>query len=173
MPDLVIPVSTRDHVQGSLDADIILLEYGDYECPDCAAAYPAVREIQDELGDRLCFAYRHFPLVEMHSHAEPAAEAAEEAGAQGRFWEMHNRLFENWPRLEDRDLMTYAQQIGLDVEEFRRQVRARVHLDRIKEDIESGTQSGVDGTPTFFINGKRHTGPNDVASLLDRMRVAR
>jgi protein-disulfide isomerase len=169
--DLVLPVSTSDHFEGSLDAPIILLEYGDYECPHCTAAHPAVKEIQAELAHRLCFAYRHFPLVEIHPYAEPAAEAAEAASGQGRFWAMHDTLFEHSPALDYPDLVRYAARIGLDLVWFRREMERRHYLPCVQEDMESGVASGVRGTPTFFINGVRHEGGYDLSSLLTALRV--
>lgn len=166
------PVSKSDHIQGSLDAPVIMVEYGDYECPHCKAAYPNVKAIQIEFGDDLCFVYRHFPLVEIHPHAESAAESAEVAGAQGRFWEMHDMLFQNSPAIETPQLLVYAEQIGLDLERFSRELRAHKYLGRVRRDIESGVLSGVRGTPTFFINGIKHEGGYDLASLVQALNVA-
>jgi protein-disulfide isomerase len=111
---LTLPIGGRDHVQGPIDAPIVLLEYGDYECPYCGDAYPVVKAVQERLGDRLCFAFRNFPLVNSHPHAEHAAEAAEGAGVQGKFWEMHDTLYENQTALDDEDLAQYAADLGLD-----------------------------------------------------------
>jgi protein-disulfide isomerase len=172
MVELSVPVSERDHIQGSVDAPVTLVEYGDYECPHCTAAYPVVIAIQQELGDELCFAYRHFPLIQIHPHAEPAAESAEAAGAQGEFWEMHDMLFENSPNLEGRALVRYAGQIGLEANRFVSDLRGHRYLPRIQEDMVSGLRSGVHGTPTFFINGMRHRGGYDLKSLLAAIRVA-
>ncbi|MCU1235982.1 MAG: oxidoreductase [Candidatus Solibacter sp.] len=172
MSKLTPPISKRDHYQGSLDAPVIMVEYGDYECPHCKAAYPNVKVIQTEFGDELCFVYRHFPLVEIHPQAEPAAEAAEVAGAQGHFWDMHDMLFENSPALEPPHLLTYAAHIGLDIPRFVRELRGHIYVSRVQEDIESGMLSGVSGTPTFFINGIRHEGSYDLASLVQALNVA-
>src|SRR6266852_6664670 len=172
MVELSVPVSERDHIQGSLDAPVTLVEYGDYECPHCTAAHAVVSAIQQELGDELCFAYRHFPLVQIHPHAEPAAESAEAADAQGRFWEMHDMLFENSPDLDGLALVRYAEQIGLEANRFVSDLRSHRYLPRIQEDMGSGLRSGVHGTPTFFINGMRHRGGYDLESLLAAIRVA-
>jgi len=163
---LTLPIEGRDHVQGPVDAPIILLEYGDYECPYCGDAYPVVKVIQERLGDRLCFAFRNFPLVNAHPHAEHAAEAAEAAAAQGKFWEMHDALFENQTALDDEDLAQYATDLGLDAGRLISEVVAGAHATRLQEDFRSGARGGVNGTPTFFINGVRYEGPPDVDALL-------
>jgi protein-disulfide isomerase len=172
MLELILPVTERDHIQGSLDAPVTLLEYGDYECPHCTAAYLVVKTIQEGLGDELRFAYRHFPLIRIHPHAEPAAEAAEAAGARGRFWEMHAMLYENSPNLSGPELLSYAEQIGLEADRFVSELRAHRYIPRIQADMESGLRSGVKGTPTFFINGIRHRGGYDLQSLLQALRAA-
>jgi protein-disulfide isomerase len=164
---LATPVSEdRDHIKGPADAPVTLLEYGDYECPYCGAAYPIVKEVQARMGDRLRFVFRNFPISTSHPHAERAAEAAEAAAAQGRFWQMHDVLFENQKRLRDQDLHRYAEEVGLDVERFDQELAGRVHADRVHEDFLSGVRSGVNGTPTFYINGKRHDDSYDVETLL-------
>ncbi len=163
---LTLPVSDRDHVQGPADALVTLVEYGDYECPHCGRAYPIVREVQRRMGPRLRFVFRNFPLRESHPHAQHAAEAAEAAGAQGRFWEMHDRLFERQFALEDTDLVEYARELGLDAGRLRQELAERRYEPRVREDFRSGVTSGVNGTPTFFINGARHDGPWDVEPLL-------
>jgi formate-nitrite transporter family protein len=160
------PVPDRDHIQGSIDAPIKLLEYGDYECPYCGQAYPVVKEIQKRLGKRLCFAFRNFPLINSHPHAEHAAETAEAAGTRGRFWEMHDYLFENQNALDDEDLAGYAEAIGLDVRQIMTEVSSGAHVLRVREDFHSGARSGVNGTPTFFINGKRYNGVASFEELL-------
>jgi protein-disulfide isomerase len=166
IPELTMPVSLdRDHVRGPADAPTELVEYGDFECPFCAAAYPVVEGLLADAGDAIRFAYRHFPLTTVHPHAERAAEAAEAAGAQGQFWPMHGLLFANQRRLGDRDLLGYAQALDLDVDRFAREMETRVHLDRVREDLMSGVRSGVNGTPTFFTNGIRHDGSYDARSL--------
>src|SRR5437867_11304999 len=153
---LTLPIADRDHIQGPADAPIALIEYGDYECPYCGEAYPIVQAVQRRLGDRLCFAFRNFPLVNSHPHAEHAAEAAEAAGAQGKFWEMHDILFENQNALEDEDLPRYAAALGLDVPRFMTDVLAGKYAWRVRADFKSGVRGGVNGTPTFFINGERY-----------------
>ncbi len=165
-------VRDDDHVQGPVTAPVTLVEYGDYECPYCGAAYPTVKEIQRRLGDRLRFVFRNFPITTAHPHAEHAAEAAEAAGVQGRFWEMHDHLFEHQRALMDRKLIEYAAAIGLNLEQFRRDMVEHVHSDRVRADFMSGVQSGVNGTPTFFINGRRHDGPHDLQSLLAAIEAA-
>ncbi|MDX6711517.1 MAG: hypothetical protein QOH96_2533 [Blastocatellia bacterium] len=163
---LSLPVGPRDHVQGSPAAAVTLVEYGDFECPSCGAAYPIVKQIQQNLGEQLCFVFRHFPLTQIHPHAERAAEAAEAAGAQGRFWEMHDLLFENQQSLDDRNLLRLAKALELDIERFAHELVEGIYLERVREDFMSGVRSGVNGTPTFFINGVRHDGPWDMQSLL-------
>ena len=161
-----LPIPGRDHIEGSVDAPIKLLEYGDYECPFCGDAYPVTKAIQKKLGSRLCFAFRNFPLVNAHPHAERAAEVAEAAGAQGRFWEMHDLLFENQEDLEEDDLELYAKDLGLDVKRLMKEVLAGVHTARVREDFHSGAHNGVNGTPTFFVNGLRYEGIPEIEDLL-------
>jgi len=167
VPQLVLPVTPeRDHIRGPVTAPITLLEYGDYECPYCGAAHPIVQEVRRRMGKRLCFVYRHFPLTNVHPHAELAAEAAEGAGAQGRFWEMHDRLFEHQDALSDEALVAHADALGLDVERFARELAAGAHAPKVRQDFMSGVRSGVNGTPCFYINGVRYDGQYDLASLL-------
>ena len=163
---LAVPVSKRDHIQGPFDAPLTLVEYGDYECSYCGEAYQAVKEVQEALGERLRFVFRNFPLANMHPHAEHAAEAAEAAGAQGHFWEMHDTLYENQDALEDEDLANYAAELGLDARRLIREVEAGAYSDRIRQDFQGGIRSGVNGTPTFFVNGVRHNGSYDSDSLI-------
>jgi len=163
---LVLPVSERDHLRGPAAAPVTLVEYGDYECPYCGQAYYAVKELERLLGENLRFVFRNFPLTTVHPHAELAAEAAEAAAAQGRFWEMHNQLFENQQALEGEDLAGYADLIGLDLPRFIRELTEHRYAGRVREDFLSGVRSGVNGTPTFFINGVRHNGSFDLDSLL-------
>jgi protein-disulfide isomerase len=167
--DLVLPVGTRDHSQGMLAAPIVLVEYIDYQCPYCAQAVDIVREFQYELGDRLCYVVRHFPLIDLHSHAMRAAEAAEAAAAQNQFWQMHYSLFEFPSALSETNLFHYARKLGLDVDLFDRDLNNQHHLRHIEEDIKTGIESGVDGTPTFFINGIRYFGNWDTVALLNAM----
>jgi protein-disulfide isomerase len=169
---LVLPVGERDHVQGPANATATLVEYGDYKCPFCGQAHPIVQAVRARLGRRMRFVFRHFPLTEIHPRALPAAEAAQAAGAQGRFWEMHDLLYENQPALDDPDLLRYAELLGLDLPRFVSEVAEHVHEPRIREDFRSGVRSGVNGTPTFFINGIRHDGAWDVDTLSDALMAA-
>jgi protein-disulfide isomerase len=171
-PSLTVPLSGRDHVLGPPTATVTLLEYGDYQCPFCRAAQGSVEQLLQVMGDEVRYAYRHFPLTQIHPLAQQAAEASEAAGAQGSFWEMHKLLFERQERLGARDLLGYAAALGLDVERFAAELGARVHEARVREDFMSGVRSGVNGTPTFFVNGRRHNGGYDLASLLAALRSA-
>ncbi len=166
------PVGPHDHVQGPAKAPVTLVEYGDYECPYCGEAYPVVKALQERLGDQMRFVFRNFPLAQAHPHAEHAAEAAEAAGAQGKFWEMHDMLYENQDALEDEDLVRYARALHLDLPRFVKEMESGTYLERVREDFRSGVRSGVNGTPSFFINGMRHDGPFDLASLLAAIEEA-
>jgi protein-disulfide isomerase len=163
---LTVPVSERDHAVGSPYAPVTLVEYGDYECPHCGAAHPVVNTLQHALGPHLRFVYRHFPMASMHPHAPKAAEAAEAAGAQGEFWPMHDTIFEHQRALEPQNLAAYADALGLDLARFSRELASHVHAARVREDFTGGVRSGVNGTPTFFINGVRHDGSYALESLL-------
>jgi len=163
---LTLPIAGRDHIQGPIDAPIALLEYGDYECPYCGEVYPIIKAIQERLGDNLCFAFRNFPLANMHPHSFRAAEAAEAAGAQGKFWEMHDLLFENQDALEDEDLAKYALALGLDARRLMEEVIGGLYTARVREDFKSGTRGGVNGTPSFFVNGERYDGARGLDALL-------
>jgi protein-disulfide isomerase len=170
---LTTPVSEeRDHIQGPADAPVTLVEYGDYQCPYCGAAHSVVQEVQARMGDRLRFVFRNFPLSTSHPRAEQAAEAAEAAAAQGRFWPMHDLIFENQKRLRDRDLREYAEQVGLDLERFDAELAEHVHAARVHEDFMSGVRSGVNGTPTFFVNGARLDDSYDLETLLATLERA-
>jgi protein-disulfide isomerase len=170
---LVLPVSEgRDHIQGPADAAVTLVEYGDYECPYCGAAYPIVKEVQARMGERLRFVFRNFPIVTSHPHAEQAAEAAEAADAQGEFWRMHDLLYERQRRLRDPDLRSYAEELGLDVQRFDAELAEHVHAPRVREDFMSGVRSGVNGTPTFYIDGVRHDDSYEVDTLLAALERA-
>ena len=166
---LTMPVTEgRDHLEGPPDAAVTLVEYGDYECPYCGAAYPVIKEVRARMGGRLRFVFRHFPVMTSHSRAEQAAEAAEAAASQGKFWQMHHLLYENQAHLRDPDLHAYAEKIGLDVEKFEGELARHVHATRVREDFMSGVRSGVSGTPTFYINGARHEEDEyEVETLLD------
>ncbi len=169
---LTPPVSERDHIQGSLDAPVMLVEYGDYECPYCGMAYPVVKALQRKMGDAMSFVFRNFPLAKKHPHAAQAAEAAEAAGAQGQFWEMHDHIYENQQNLEYQDLLEYAESLDLDQEQFEHDLTEHTYAQRLQEDFRGGIRSGVNGTPTFFINGVRHDGGFDMESLLVAVTVA-
>ena len=160
------PVGDRDHVRGPATAPVTLVEYGDYECPYCGRAHPVVGELRERLGDRLRFVFRHFPLDSVHPRARHAAEAAEAAGAQDRFWEMHDLLYQNQEDLGDEALRRYASELGLVLERFEKDLVERRHAARVREDRLGGERSGVDGTPAFFVNGARHEGNLDLESLL-------
>jgi protein-disulfide isomerase len=155
-----------------LDAPVTLIEYGDYECPYCGMAHPITRAVQQEMGDRLRFVFRHFPLSTVHPHAELAAEAAEAAGAQRKYWAMHDMLYENQQQLDPPYLLAYAEALALDVKRFGNDLGRHVHEPKIREDFLSGVRSGVNGTPTFFINDVRHDGPWDFANLLAAVQAA-
>jgi len=158
----------RDHVRGSDDAAVTLVEYGDFQCPYCGEAYPVVRELQERFGDQLRFVFRHMPLPDLHPRAPLAAEAAEAAAAQERFWEMHDRLFEHHHELGDSDLRTHAEEVGVpDGERFDAELRDGVHTARVEEDYRSGAQSGVPSTPRFFVNGLIHLGSASYGELAE------
>jgi protein-disulfide isomerase len=167
MSKLSVPVSDKDHRQGDPDAPCTLVEYGDYQCPSCGHAYPIVKRVQKHFGKRLLFVFRNFPLSEMHPYAEPAAETAEFAAAQHKFWEMHDLLYENQDRLDDALLFQLAAQLHLDPEKLRQALASNEFEPRVRADFRGGVRSGVNGTPTFFINGQRHDGAYDFASLLE------
>jgi len=166
-------VSENDHRFGPDDAPVTLVEYGDYECPHCGRAHPIVRELQRRMGKKLRLVFRNFPLAELHPHARHAAEAAEAAADQGKFWEMHDQLFEHQARLADADLLRYAGTLGLDAQRIEDELAAGTHRNRVEQDFSSGVRSGVNGTPTFFINGARHDQSWDLETLLETLeRVA-
>ncbi|HET8893126.1 MAG TPA: Na+/H+ antiporter NhaA [Gaiellaceae bacterium] len=171
--DLAVPVDPEhDHVRGPDDAPVTLLEYGDFECPYCGRAEPVVRELLAEVGD-LRYVWRHLPLSDVHPHARLAAEAAEAAGKQGKFWEMHELLFRHQDALEPKDLVRYAEELGLDVDRFHRDLREHEYASVVADDIESADLSGVTGTPTFFVNERRHYGAYDIEALEKAVQVAR
>lgn len=169
---LNLPVNERDHVQGPENASVTLVEYGDYECPHCGKAYLLVKQIQKQLGDRLRFVYRHFPLTTLHAYAQHAAETAEAAGAQSRFWEIHDYQFEHQQELAKDSVLQYAAQLGLDTERFEREIAEHVYAEQVREDFRSGVKSGVNGTPTFFINSVRHDGAWNLEMLLAAIALA-
>jgi len=161
----------RDHIRGPLDAPVTMVEYGDFECPYCGQAEPVVRELLRDFGD-VRYVWRHLPLSDVHPNAQLAAESAEAAANQGAFWEMHDLLFEHQDALSADDLMSYADQLGLDVDRFSEQLREHTGAPEIAEDVDSADLSGVSGTPTFFINGQRHYGAYDIQSLTKAVRTA-
>jgi protein-disulfide isomerase len=168
---LVVPVGKSDHTLGPETALVTLVEYGDYQCPACGQAYPIIKALLGRLGERVRFVFRNFPLATVHPHAEGAAEAAEAAGAQEQFWAMHDMLFENQEALGNEDLVGYASDLGLDESRFVEELTEHVHAARVREDFMGGIRSGVNGTPTFFINEGRHDGPFDLDSLLGAIEV--
>jgi len=171
--DLAAPVDPdRDHVRGPAQAPVTLVEYGDFECPYCGQAEPVVRELLREIGD-LRYVWRHLPLNDVHPHAQAAAEAAEAAAAQGAFWEMHDLLLEHQGALIRSDLMGYAERLGLDTERFAAELDTHAGAAHVAEDVDGADLSGVSGTPTFFVNGRRHTGAYDIDTLTTAVRTAR
>lgn len=164
--NLSVPIGKSDHAQGPDDAPVALVEYGDYQCPYCADMQPMLKSIAKAMGSQLRFVFRHMPLLEMHPYAQHAAEAAEAAGAQGKFWEMHDAIFQQQAALGSDLLHQLAVRIKLDMEQFSADLDARRYRPRVKRDFMSGMRSGVAGTPTFFINGKRYEGALDHAALL-------
>ena len=166
------PVGPNDHAQGPDNAPVTLLEYGDYQCSYCGEAYPVLKEVQAKMGKKLRFVFRNFPITSAHPQAFIAAEAAEAAAAQGKFWPMHDKLYENQYDLTPESLVIYAEQLGLDRESFVREVNDQTHAKRIKHDFQTGVMSGVNGTPSLFINGERYDGPRDVRSLVEALKAA-
>ena len=167
MSKLTIQPNNKDHIQGNEKSSITLVEYGDFECPYCGEAYPIVKEIQKMKGDVLRFVFRNFPLSEMHQYALHSAYAAEAAGKQDKFWEMHDLLFENQENLDDKDLKLYAEELSLDMNKFAKDMDSDEVAKKVQEDIMGGIKSGVNGTPTFFINGVRFDGSYKLDSLLE------
>jgi len=172
MAALKVAVSDADHVQDPANVGITLVEYGDYECPHCGRAYPIVKRVQKHFGKRMRFVFRNFPLGEMHPHAEGAAEAAEFCGSQGKFWEKHDLLLENQERLSGPLYLELAQKIGVAPAALRASLEKREFLPRVKADFTGGVRSGVNGTPTFFINGQRHDGAFDYEDLVEAINAA-
>jgi len=168
---LKIPVTQEDHIQGDEKAPITLVEYGDYECPYCGEAYPIVKHIQKHFGNRLRFVFRNFPLVESHPHAGIAAMAAEFAAGHQKFWEMHDLLYENQDALDVPDLINYAESLNLSADELQKAIQNQTSANKIQNDFMGGVKSGVNGTPSFFINGKRHNGSfayEDLLAAIDK-----
>jgi protein-disulfide isomerase len=167
MSRLTPPPSARDHARGPADAPVTLIEYGDYECPYCAAAHPVVAALERRFGHRLRFIFRNFPLTQVHPHAQHAAEAAEAAAHAGKFWEMYDAIFEHRNAITDRDLAGYAARVGIDPAVITDALAAHTYAAHVREDFMSGVRSGVSGTPTFFIKGNKYDGDYDVGSLGD------
>jgi protein-disulfide isomerase len=172
MDRLQVPVTVEDHIQGNAKAKVTLVEYGDYQCPHCGMAHPAVKAVQKLFGEQLWFVYRNFPLLEIHELAEPAAEDAEFAGTRRRFWEMHDAIFDNQPSLSLPMLLELADALGLDSEKAEEAIVQHEYATKIEKDMEGGVRSGVQGTPTFFINGVRHEGGYGIQDLAAAIQAA-
>jgi protein-disulfide isomerase len=168
---LLLPLQPEDHVHGVPEARYTLVEYGDYECPGCGKLFLVIRELYNRLQDEICLAFRHYPRSGSHPHAQQAAEAAEAAGAQEKFWEMHDLLFQNQAALTTKDLQRYADQLALDAKRFRSELKDRAYEDRVREDFRRGVANGVYGTPALFINGVRHDGALDLESLSAKLKL--
>ena len=173
MATLKVPVTAEDHIQGDADAELTLLEYGDYECPHCGRAHPIVKRLQKHFGRRLRFVFRNFPLSQVHPHAQAAAETAEFAGTHGRFWEMHDLIYENQDRLGLPLLVALAEELGLDPQALRDALTAGEFEPRVRRDFAGGVRSGVNGTPTFFVNEERHDGPWEFEDLVTALEARR
>ncbi|HEY1802553.1 MAG TPA: thioredoxin domain-containing protein [Terriglobales bacterium] len=172
MSELKIPAGTGDHIQGDPQAPITLVEYGDYECPHCGAAYPIVKRVQKHFGKRMRFVFRNFPLVQAHPNAQSAAEAAEFAAAQGKFWEMHDAIYEHQQELSMDFLLRLGEKLGLEGRALAKALKDEAFAEKVRADFLGGVRSGVNGTPTFFINGHRHDGPFDYGDLVDGIEEA-
>jgi protein-disulfide isomerase len=172
MSTLKVPVGDKDHIQGDESAPCTLVEYGDYECPHCAAAHPMVQQLKRHFGERLRFVFRNFPLTQIHPDAQSAAETAEFAGNEGKFWEMHDLLFENQENLGDDLYEELAMQLGLDAAKLRQSLDDGTYANHVRADFTSGVRSGVNGTPTFFINGQRHNGPAAFEALVEKIEAS-
>jgi protein-disulfide isomerase len=163
---LTVPVNIgSDHIRGSIDAPVTLVEYGDYECPYTGMAYPVVKEIMRRFGDKIYFVFRNFPLNDIHPHAQHAAEAAEAAAAQDKFWQMHDYLFEHQKELDDNHLLEYAEKVELDIDRFKKEMSGHIYAPLINKSLKNGIDSGVEGTPTFFVNGVRYEDSWDLDTL--------
>jgi protein-disulfide isomerase len=169
---LITPVNIgTDHVRGSIDAPISVVEYGDYECPYTGMAYPIVKEIMKKFNNKIYFVFRNFPLNSIHPHAQHAAEAAEVASAQDKFWQMHDYLFEHQKALDDNHLLQYAEKVGLDVNKFKKEISGHVYAPLIEGSLKSGIESGVQGTPTFFVNGERYEDSWDLETFSSSLKA--
>lgn len=151
-------VSNTDHAQGNSEADLVIVEYGDYQCPYCGAAYPVLKELMKEFGNQIKFVFRNFPLSEMHQYARPAALAAEATNLQGKFWEMHDAIYENQQYLNENFLLELAEKLDLNIAQFKKDIEKQELAEKVDSDFESGVMSGVNGTPSFFVNGKKFDG---------------
>jgi len=169
-PKLAVPVTARDHARGPQSAPVTLVEYGDFQCPHCGSAYPVVAQLQQRFGDRLRFVFRHFPLTNVHPQAQPAAEASEWAAAQGKFWEMHDGLYQQQKDLSEPRLLSLAEQLELDTASLARTLKEHLFFARVKEDFLGGIKSGVKGTPAFFLDDTRHQG--DASTLAAAIEAA-
>jgi protein-disulfide isomerase len=171
---LITPVNIgTDHIRGSVDAPISIVEYGDYECPYTGMAYPIVKEIMKQFNDKVYFVFRNFPLNDIHPHAQHAAEAAEVAATQDKFWQMHDYLFEHQKALDDNHLLQYAGKLGLDINKFKKEVIEHTYAPLIEESLKSGIDSGVQGTPTFFVNGERYEDSWDLETFCNFLKTLR
>jgi len=170
--ELTIPVNNRDHNRGKENAPVTLVEYGDFECPDCKYAYPIIKELQKLEGNKLRFVFRNFPLSQIHRYAFGAACAAEAAGRQGKFWEMHDLIFENQSFLEETDLLDHAKDLSMDIQLFTKDMKSKEISEEVKEDFMGGIRSGVNGTPTFFINGNKYNGLCELNFLREEIEMA-
>jgi protein-disulfide isomerase len=160
-----------EHIQGSIDSPISLIEYGDYECPYTGMAHPIVKEIMKRFNTKVYFVFRNFPLNDIHPNAQHSAEAAEAAAAQGKFWEMHDYLFEHQKALDDSHLLLYAEKLGLDTNKFKNEMSGHTYAPLIKESLKSGIDSGVQGTPTFFVNGNRYQNSWDLETFSNFLKT--
>lgn len=161
----LLPITETDHIRGRVDASLTMVEFGDYECPECGRAYWDILKLEDTFGDQFRFVFRHYAYAKIHPHAELAGQAAEAAGAQGKFWEMHDLLFRDQNALKSADLIERAQTLDLDIHRFQRELKADKYLDIVREDFKTGVQNGVFGTPGIFINGVRVNGSTDFNTL--------
>lgn len=161
MSQLKTPVNARDHIKGNPSAPIVLVEYGDYQCPACGAAFPDIEELMRSFGDEMCFVFRHFPLTDIHEYALLGALAVEAAGMQGKFWDMHDMVYENQEDLSPIGIMDFARELELNIPRFERDLEDPDLKERVQIDFMSGVESGVHGTPSFFLNGAKYEGPLD------------
>ena len=166
------PVGPEDHIQGPDNAPVTLLEYGDYQCSYCGDLYPVLKDIQKQMGKSLRFVFRNFPITSIHLQAFVAAEAAEAAASQHKFWQMHDKLYENQFDLSAESIVIYAEQVGLGMDRFVKEVNGQTYAKRIKHDFQGGVMSGVNGTPSLFINGERYDGDRDARSIVVALKAA-